>query len=217
MSGRLLIVASLLLFSICAVIGANSLTRRHDRGAQPGDDNEVDRAVQGASAGDPADPQARAGPGQAGDRTRLRRDDANDRWMRLRHTIRRCSTTSPPSMPTILRSVELRDIEAFYRQPVGQKLLEKTPALTQQSNQVGQDASRRAAEDLRIRLTEALRQKGPQIMMAGGSSASAGSLTGPGSRFPGFDRRLRLLRTRSHRRTGWGPSQPDPAAMRPRP
>ena len=58
---------------------------------------------------------------------------------------------------------ELREIEAFYRQPVGQKLLEKTQALTQQSNQVGQDASRKAAEDLRVRLTEALRQKGHKL------------------------------------------------------
>jgi len=58
---------------------------------------------------------------------------------------------------------ELREIEAFYRQPVGQKLLEKTPALTQQSNQVGQDASRKAADDLRARLTEALRQKGHKL------------------------------------------------------
>jgi hypothetical protein len=58
---------------------------------------------------------------------------------------------------------ELRDIEAFYRQPAGQKLLEKTPSLTQQSNQVGQDASHRAAEDLRVRLTEALRQKGHKL------------------------------------------------------
>jgi uncharacterized protein len=58
---------------------------------------------------------------------------------------------------------ELHEIEAFYRQPVGQKLLEKTPALTQQSNQVGQDASRKAAEDLRARLIEALRQKGHKL------------------------------------------------------
>jgi hypothetical protein len=58
---------------------------------------------------------------------------------------------------------ELHEIEAFYRQPVGQKLLEKTPALTQQSNQVGQDASRKAADDLRARLTEALRQKGHKL------------------------------------------------------
>jgi uncharacterized protein len=58
---------------------------------------------------------------------------------------------------------ELREIEAFYRQPVGQKLLEKSPILAQQSSQVGQDASRKAAEDLRARLTEALRQKGHKL------------------------------------------------------
>jgi hypothetical protein len=55
---------------------------------------------------------------------------------------------------------ELREIEAFYRQPVGQKLLQKSAALAQQSNQVGQDSSRKAADELRARLTEALRQKG---------------------------------------------------------
>jgi uncharacterized protein len=58
---------------------------------------------------------------------------------------------------------EMRAIEAFYRQPVGQKLLEKSPAIMQQSNQVGQDASRKAADDLRTRLTEALRQKGHKL------------------------------------------------------
>ena len=55
---------------------------------------------------------------------------------------------------------ELRDIETFYRQPVGQKLLEKAQALAQQSNQVGQDVSRKATEDLRARLTEGLCRKG---------------------------------------------------------
>jgi hypothetical protein len=58
---------------------------------------------------------------------------------------------------------ELREMEAFYRQPVGQKLLEKTQAVTQQTMQVGQDASRKAAEELRARLTEALRQKGHKL------------------------------------------------------
>jgi len=58
---------------------------------------------------------------------------------------------------------ELREIEAFYRQPVGQKLLQKSAALAQQSNQVGQDSSRKAAADLRARLTEALRQKGHKL------------------------------------------------------
>ena len=58
---------------------------------------------------------------------------------------------------------EMRAIEAFYRQPVGQKLLEKSSAIMQQTSQVGQDASRKAAEDLRTRLTEALRQKGHKL------------------------------------------------------
>ncbi len=58
---------------------------------------------------------------------------------------------------------ELREIEAFYRQPVGQKLLQKSAALAQQSNQAGQDSSRKAADDLRARLTETLRQKGHKL------------------------------------------------------
>jgi hypothetical protein len=58
---------------------------------------------------------------------------------------------------------ELREIEAFYHKPAGQKLLEKAQAVAQQSMQAGQDASRKAAEDLRARLTEALRQKGHKL------------------------------------------------------
>ena len=58
---------------------------------------------------------------------------------------------------------EMRAIEVFYRQPVGQKLLEKSPAIMQQVNQAGLDASRKAADDLRTRLTEALRQKGHKL------------------------------------------------------
>jgi len=58
---------------------------------------------------------------------------------------------------------ELREIDAFYRLPVGQKLLQKSLPITQQSMQIGQDASRKAAEDLRIRLTDLLRQKGHKM------------------------------------------------------
>ena len=58
---------------------------------------------------------------------------------------------------------EMHELEAFYRQPVGQKLLVKSQAITQQSNQAGQDASRKAAEDLRMRVSEALRQKGHKL------------------------------------------------------
>jgi hypothetical protein len=60
-------------------------------------------------------------------------------------------------------AAELRDIEAFYRQPTGQKLLEKTPVVSQQALAVGQEIGRKAAEDLRQRLTEALRQKGHKL------------------------------------------------------
>jgi hypothetical protein len=58
---------------------------------------------------------------------------------------------------------ELRDIEAFYQQPTGQKMLEKAPLISQQALAVGQEIGRKAAEDLRQRLTEALRQKGHKL------------------------------------------------------
>ena len=58
---------------------------------------------------------------------------------------------------------ELRDMETFFQRPVGQKYLEKAPAVMQQVNQVTQDASRKAADDMRTRLTEALRQKGHKL------------------------------------------------------
>jgi hypothetical protein len=54
-------------------------------------------------------------------------------------------------------------METFFQRPVGQKYLEKTPAVTQQVSQVTQDASHKAADDLRARLTEALRQKGHKL------------------------------------------------------
>jgi hypothetical protein len=58
---------------------------------------------------------------------------------------------------------EMKDMELFFKQPAGQKYLEKASALTQQTNQVTQDASRKAAEDLRARLTQALREKGHKL------------------------------------------------------
>jgi hypothetical protein len=58
---------------------------------------------------------------------------------------------------------ELKQIEAFYKQPVGQKLLLKDAALEQAANQIGQDGGRKAADDLRTRLVQALRQKGHKL------------------------------------------------------
>ena len=54
---------------------------------------------------------------------------------------------------------ELRELDTFYRRPAGQKFLEKWPAITQQSVQIREDGSRKAAEDLRASLTQMLRQK----------------------------------------------------------
>jgi hypothetical protein len=58
---------------------------------------------------------------------------------------------------------EMRQMEAFFRQPAGQKMIEKWPAIAQQTAQIGQDVSRKAAEELRLRLTDALRQKGHKL------------------------------------------------------
>lgn len=58
---------------------------------------------------------------------------------------------------------ELRRMEAFYTEPVGQKLLAKSAAMTQQSVQIGEDVSRKAADELRRRLSEALRQRGNKL------------------------------------------------------
>ena len=58
---------------------------------------------------------------------------------------------------------ELREIEAFYRQPAGQKLLQKWQAITRQTEQIGQDGARKAGDDLRTRLTDLLRQKGHKM------------------------------------------------------
>ena len=58
---------------------------------------------------------------------------------------------------------EMRQMEAFFHQPAGQKLVERWPAISQQTAQIGQDVSRKAAEELRLRLTDALRQKGRKL------------------------------------------------------
>jgi hypothetical protein len=58
---------------------------------------------------------------------------------------------------------ELRQIEAFYAQPAGQKLLAQSDALAQASTQIAQDVSQKAADQLKQRLIEALRQKGHKL------------------------------------------------------
>jgi hypothetical protein len=55
---------------------------------------------------------------------------------------------------------ELRAIEAFYRSPAGQKYMQNSRLLVEQTRQIGEVSSRKAADDLKARMTQALREKG---------------------------------------------------------
>lgn len=58
---------------------------------------------------------------------------------------------------------ELRQVAAFYRMPVGQKMLQKLPAITQESMTVGQKFGQSVAAELRTRMLEELRKRGHKI------------------------------------------------------
>jgi uncharacterized protein len=58
---------------------------------------------------------------------------------------------------------EMRQIESFYRLPAGQKFLKTQPAIVQQSTEAVQEISRKASDEIRARLTDALRQKGHKL------------------------------------------------------
>jgi uncharacterized protein len=58
---------------------------------------------------------------------------------------------------------ELQALTAFYKSPVGQKMLDKLPAVTQQTIAVGAKFGRSVGEDLRKRMIEELRKKGVDL------------------------------------------------------
>ncbi len=58
---------------------------------------------------------------------------------------------------------ELRALIAFYKSPIGQKLLEKTPSVTQQSLLAGQKFGQSVAADMRQRIVDELRKKGHDL------------------------------------------------------
>jgi hypothetical protein len=58
---------------------------------------------------------------------------------------------------------EIRQVTAFYRTPVGQKVLDKTPIIAQQSMMSGQKFGQRAAQELQVRIREELRKRGHNI------------------------------------------------------
>jgi uncharacterized protein len=55
---------------------------------------------------------------------------------------------------------ELRAIEAFYRSPVGQKYMDKSRELAGRTQQIGDEVSRKATEDLKAHMTQLLKEKG---------------------------------------------------------
>src|SRR5207248_708744 len=58
---------------------------------------------------------------------------------------------------------ELKEIIAFYRQPVGQKMVDKMPVIAQQSMVAGQAFGRQIGEELQARMREELRKKGHEL------------------------------------------------------
>ncbi len=58
---------------------------------------------------------------------------------------------------------EMRQMTTFYRTPVGQKLLEKLPTVTQESMRAGQAWGQRIGAEVQNRMIEELRKKGHNI------------------------------------------------------
>src|SRR5215831_13401773 len=58
---------------------------------------------------------------------------------------------------------EMRRVTAFYREPVGQKFLDKMPVITQESLSAGQEFGRAIALELQNRMVEELRKRGHKI------------------------------------------------------
>lgn len=57
-------------------------------------------------------------------------------------------------------AAELRDLIAFYKTPTGQKLLEKTPSIAQQTPAAGQKFGQSAGAEAQKEMTDQLRNKG---------------------------------------------------------
>ena len=55
---------------------------------------------------------------------------------------------------------EMRQITAFYRTPAGQKVLEKMPAVFQQTSAIGQSFGRKLQDEIREKIADELRKRG---------------------------------------------------------
>jgi uncharacterized protein len=60
-------------------------------------------------------------------------------------------------------AAELRQIQAFYHTPAGQKLLDRMPTIAQESMALGQKVGQAIAKDMQGRVIEELRKRGHNI------------------------------------------------------
>jgi hypothetical protein len=60
-------------------------------------------------------------------------------------------------------AAEMKELAAFYRGPIGQKFLDKTPAVMQQTMAAGQQFGGRIAAELQARMIEELRKRGNKL------------------------------------------------------
>lgn len=63
----------------------------------------------------------------------------------------------------IFSADELRAIDAFYRSPVGQKYIEKSHELSEINQKVSDEISRDAADEMKERITQSLRERGHKL------------------------------------------------------
>ena len=61
-------------------------------------------------------------------------------------------------------AAELNEVVAFYRGPTGQKFIQKLPLITQESMVIGQRFGQSIAAELRSRIVDELRKRGPRYL-----------------------------------------------------
>ncbi len=143
-------------------IRADTLARGNESGEESRHPNEAGGPVQSSPARHPFSHKAGGDAGKAGNRTDF---DVVARTVGDAYTPYQNQMLEAAAMVYAANFTvdEMRQIDTFLHQPVGQKVIEKWIGDSKQTAQIGQDISQKAAEDLKRRLTEALRQKGHKL------------------------------------------------------
>src|SRR5262245_57482182 len=141
---------------------ANAFARRHGRSPRANRHHAGGRSFQDHHAGHDAKSQTRDRPKPAASRARLRvivpllLEGMN---ARLNEVIEQIAAVYARNFT----ADELREAVAFYRGPTGQKIVQKLPAITQESMAIGQRFGQSIASELRGRMIDELRKRGHNI------------------------------------------------------